>query len=173
MAATGDTLTLPGGTTFVVVESAADSDGRRVEFEITMPAGAMGPPKHFHPRQEESWRVVEGELSVLVDGTWHTLGAGESMSIKPNVLHTLRNRSDAAVRFRDVHEPALDFEEYIEALAALTAAGKLAGRTPAALIHVAMVLRAHRTTQLSASRAQRIAESALAGLGKLLGVRVR
>ena len=37
----------------------------------------------------------------------------------------------------------------------------------------ATVLREHRTTQLTASRLQRIAESALAGLGKVLGVRVR
>src|SRR3954469_20346939 len=115
-ATTGDTLTLPGGTTFTIVESAADSDGRRVEFEIAMPAGAMGPPKHFHPRQEESWRVVQGELSVFVDGAWHTLGEGEPLSTRPNVVHTLRNRSDGIVRFRDVHEPALDFQEYIEAL---------------------------------------------------------
>jgi mannose-6-phosphate isomerase-like protein (cupin superfamily) len=172
MAATGDTLTLPGGTSFTVVESTADSDGRRVEFEIAMPAGAMGPPKHFHPRQEESWRVVEGELSVLVHRTWHTLGEGESMSIRPNVVHTLRNRSDAVVRFRDIHEPALDFQEYIEALAALTATEKLTRRSPAALIHLAMVLRGHRTTQLTASGGQRAAETVLAGVGRLLGYRV-
>ena len=172
MAETGDTLTLPGGTAFTVVESAADSDGRRIEFEIAMPAGAMGPPKHFHPRQDESWRVLEGELSVFVDGAWHTLGEGESMSIRPNVVHTLRNRSDAVARFRDLHEPALEFQEYIEALAALAAAGKLTGRmTPSAVIHGAMVLRRHRTTQLTASGGQRVAETVLAGVGRLLGYR--
>ena len=172
MAATGDILTLPGGTTFRIVESAADSDGRRVEFEITMAARAMGPPKHFHPRQEESWTVLEGELSVLVAGAWHTLGAGESMSVPPNTVHTLRNRSEATVRFRDVHEPALDFQEYIEALHDLAAAGKMTGSiTPSAVIHGAMVLRAHRTTQLSASGAQRMAETVLSGVGRLVGYR--
>ena len=170
MARTGDTLTLPGGASFLVVESAADSGGVRIEFEVSMPAGALGPPRHFHPRQTESWRVLEGELSVLVGRERRPLGAGESLSIPPGRVHTLRNRSDGVERFRDVHEPALDFQDYIEALDRLTAVGKLTGRmTPAALVHLATVLHAHRTTQLSASQAQRAIETLLALAGRPLG----
>ena len=172
MAATGDTLTMPDGTSFSIVESAADSGGARIEFEITMAPGAMGPPKHFHPHQDESWRVLEGKLSVLVEDDWRTLGEGESLSIPPDTVHTLRNRSSGTVRFRDLHEPARDFQDYIESLDRLAAAGKLSSRmTPATLIHGAMVLRRHRTTQLSASRAQRIAEDVLAVTGRALGYR--
>ena len=47
MAGTGDTLTTPDGTTFKIIESVADSDGERVEFEVTMAPGAMGPQKHL------------------------------------------------------------------------------------------------------------------------------
>jgi quercetin dioxygenase-like cupin family protein len=169
VAVTGDTLTLPDGTSFLIVESAADSGGARIEFEVTMAPGALGPPKHFHPRQDESWRVLDGELSVFVDGEWRALGPGETLSIPPGTVHTLRNRSGATVRFRDVHEPALDFQDYIEALHALGAAGKLGRRiTPASLVRLATVLRAHRTTQLSASGAQRAAETVLALFGRVL-----
>jgi mannose-6-phosphate isomerase-like protein (cupin superfamily) len=169
MEATGDVLTLPDGTTFEVIESAADSSGRRVEFEVTMAPGALGPPKHFHPRQDESWKVLVGELSVFVDGAWRTLGQGESLAIPPKTVHTLRNRSAAPVRFRDVHEPALDFQDYIEELHREAAAGRITGRiTPSTLIHGATVLHAHRTTQLSASRAQRAAETLLAVIGRAL-----
>jgi hypothetical protein len=74
------------------------------------------------------------------------------------------------VRFRDVHEPALDFQAYIEALHRLAAAGKITSRmSPSTLIHGAMVLRQHRTTQLSASPAQRAAENLLALVGRVLG----
>ena len=172
MAATGDTLTMPDGSSFFIVESAADSEGRRIEFEITTTPGSMGPPKHFHPCQEESWKVLEGELSVFVDGEWRTLGEGESLSIPPNTVHTLRNRSSGVVRFRDVHEPALDFEDYIETLHRQAAAGKMTSRmTPSTLIHGAMVLHRHRTTQLSASAAQRAAETVLSVVGRALGFR--
>jgi mannose-6-phosphate isomerase-like protein (cupin superfamily) len=172
-AKTGDTLTMPDGTMFLIVESAADSAGERIEFEITMNPGAMGPPKHFHPRQEESWNVLEGELSVFVDEEWRPLAAGESLSIPPNTVHTLRNRSSGPVRFRDIHEPALDFQEYIEELDAQAAAGKLtSSMTPSTLIHGAMVLHRHRATQLSASRAQRTAETVLSLAGRALGRRL-
>ena len=171
-AVTGDTLTMPDGTSFSIIESAGDNGGRRIEFEITMAPGAQGPPKHFHPRQDESWKVLEGALSVFVDGEWHTLREGESMSVPRNVVHTLRNRSPGGVRFRDVHEPALDFQDYIEALARQAAAGTMASRmTPSTLIHGAMVLREHRTTQLSASRIQRGAETLLSLVGRALGYR--
>jgi quercetin dioxygenase-like cupin family protein len=164
---------MPDGTSFLIVDSAADSGGRRIEFEITMAPGALGPPKHFHPRQEESWSLLEGELSVFVDEAWRTLGEGESLSIPPNTVHTLRNRSEGVVRFRDVHEPALDFQEYIEALHRQAAAGKITSRmTPSTLIHGATVLHQHRATQLSASRAQRAAENVLSLVGRALGQRM-
>jgi quercetin dioxygenase-like cupin family protein len=174
VAATGDTLRMPDGTAFEIIESAADSGGERIEFEITIRPGSPGPPKHFHPSQEESWRVIEGELSVFVDGEWRTLAEGESLSIPPNTVHTLRNRSGKVVRFRDVHEPALDFQQYIEDLHRLATAGKISSQmTPSTLLHGAALLRAHRTTQLSASPAQRAAETGLALIGRVFGVRAR
>jgi len=172
MAITGDTLTMPDGTSFSIIESAADSGGKRIEFEITMAPGAMGPPKHFHPRQDESWKVIEGELSVFVEDGWRTLAEGDSLSIPPNTVHTLRNRCSGDARFRDIHEPALDFQEYIEALHGQAAAGTMTSRmTPSTLIHGAMVLRQYRTTQLSASPAQRMAETVLSVVGRALGYR--
>jgi quercetin dioxygenase-like cupin family protein len=60
--ATNPTLTMPDGTTFEVVESDSESGGARMEFEITMAPDAIGPPRHIHPSQEESWTVLSGEL---------------------------------------------------------------------------------------------------------------
>jgi quercetin dioxygenase-like cupin family protein len=174
MAATGNTMSLPGGASFVVRTSAAETNGERVELEITLPSGAAGPPPHFHPRQEEQWHVLAGTLEVQVDGNWRTLGEGESASIPAGHVHTLRNRTNEDVRVLDVHIPALDFQSYMEDLQRLTEAGKITSlRSPRSLVYLATVLREHRTTQLTASRAQRIAESALAGVGKVLRISTR
>ena len=165
-------LAMPDGTTFVVLESASHNDGTRMTFEITMAAGAIGPPRHSHPAQEESWTVQSGELSVLVGTLWRTLRAGESLTIAPGTVHTIANRSKATVRVRDTHSPALDFQDYIEDLDALTRSGKLSTRmTPRTLIYGAMVLVAHRPMQLTANPGQRAAESILATVGHLLGYR--
>lgn len=168
-----DKLELPGGASFVITKSAAETSGERVELEITLPPGAPGPPPHFHPRQEEQWHVIVGTLEVQVDGNLRTLREGESASIPAGHVHTLRNRTHEDVRVLDVHVPALDFQDYMQDLHRLTQAAKITTlRSPRSLIYLAMVLRQHRTTQLTASRPLRIAESALAGLGKLLGLRV-
>lgn len=165
-------LAMPDGTTFVVLESASDNDAAPMTFEITMAAGAIGPPRHAHPAQEESWTVQSGELSVLVGRQWRTLRAGESLTIPPGTVHTIANRSRQTVRVHDTHSPALDFQEYIEDLDTLTRAGKLSIRmTPRTLIYGAMVLVAHRPMQLTANPSQRAAESILATIGYLLGYR--
>jgi quercetin dioxygenase-like cupin family protein len=88
-------LIMPDRTTFVVVASGSNNDGAEVIFEITMAPGAIGPPRHTHPAQEESWTVQTGELSILVDNQWRTLEAGESLTIPPGTPHTLANRSAA------------------------------------------------------------------------------
>ena len=169
-----DMLALPGGSSFVIRTPAADTNGERVELEITIPPSSAGPPPHFHPRQEEQWQVLAGTLEVQVDGNWRTLREGESATIPAGHVHTLRNRTNETVRVLDVHVPALDFQDYMLDLHRLAEEGKITSlRSPRSLIYLATVLRAHRTTQLTASRVQRAAESALAGLGRLLGMRVR
>jgi quercetin dioxygenase-like cupin family protein len=160
---------MPDGTSFVVVES----DAERIEFEVTMASGAMGPPRHFHPTQEESWTVLEGELSLFVEKEWRSIAAGASLSVAPGTVHTLRNRSNDTVRFRDTHVPALDFKQYIEVLDLLTASGRLtSAMTPSTLMHGAMALTDHRPMQMSASAAQRAAETLLAMIGRRLGYRL-
>ena len=166
-------LMMPDGSTFLVVESARSSDGERIVFEITMAPHAMKPPRHLHPAQEESWTVVEGELSVQVENGWRSIAAGESLSIPPGTVHTLGNRSHNTVRFHDTHVPALDFQQYIEDLDRLAASGCLTSRmTPRTLIYGSMALVDHRPMQLSASALQRAIESLLATLGRALGYRL-
>jgi quercetin dioxygenase-like cupin family protein len=173
MASTGDKLMMPDGTAFLITESAADTSGERVEIEITLPPGAPAPPRHFHPRQEEEWHVLAGTLSVYTEGRWRSLGEGDSASIPRGGVHTLRNRSSEVVRVRDVHVPALDFQGYIEKLHRLAQDGKFTSlRSPSTLIHLSMLLREHRGTQVTASRVQRAAESLLAMIGRLLRYRV-
>jgi quercetin dioxygenase-like cupin family protein len=171
-AKTGDTLELPGGVTVVVTTPAAETGGERVEMEFSLPPGAPGPPPHFHPEQEEQWHVLAGTFSVFLDGDWRSLTEGESVTIPRGGVHTFRNSSEGLVRVRDVHVPALDFQDYMEELHRLTETGKVKSlRNPSSLIHLSMVLRDHRPMQLTASKLQRAGESLLALVGRLLGYR--
>jgi mannose-6-phosphate isomerase-like protein (cupin superfamily) len=173
MNTTSNTLDLPNGASFTIVESSAESGGARIEFEVAMPPGAQGPPRHFHPQQHESWRVIDGELTLEIDGRERKLSSGEAQTIPPGTVHTFANRGATLVQFRDLHSPALDFQQYIETLARLATEDRINSRlSRRSLVYGAMVLKRHRTTQLTASRAQRAAESALAVVGGALGYQI-
>lgn len=168
----GETLTIVGGAEIVVRTPAAETGGQRVELEFTLPPGSSGPPAHVHPEQEEEWHVLAGTFSVYLDGEWRDVEAGQSVSIPRGRAHTFRNSSGGSVRVRDVHVPALDFQDYMESLDRLTRSGKVKSlRSPSSLVYLSMVLRDQRPDQISASPVQRAAESALAFVGRLLRFR--
>ena len=162
-------LEMPDGTAFTLTRSTAETNGEVVEWEITLPPGAPSPPLHFHPRQEEQWETLEGTLSIYVKDGWRELRAGESVTIPAGQAHTLRNRSSETVRVRDVHVPALDFEDYIRRLHALARAGKISSpRRPSTLIYFALLWHDHET-QTPSQLPVRVALGVLARIGRLLG----
>jgi quercetin dioxygenase-like cupin family protein len=175
VAASGDELKFLDGTTFRLVRSTHDTGGERVEFEISLQPGAPSPPPHFHPSQTEEWHVLAGTLSAKIDGNSRELRESESVTMPPGTVHTLRNRSNDVVRVRDVHIPAGDFQEYIETLHRLSQTGKVKSlRHVPSLIYLSMVVSEHRRRQgqVTASRVQRIGESLLASIGRLLGYKI-
>jgi quercetin dioxygenase-like cupin family protein len=46
---------------------------------------------HRHAGQEEVYLVIEGRLTIFIEGTAHTLAAGELMRIAPEVRRQLAN----------------------------------------------------------------------------------
>jgi quercetin dioxygenase-like cupin family protein len=68
-----------------VLESAGIDVARFV-----VPAGAGAPP-HFHGREQESFLVVRGELSVNVGGEERTLRAGEAAAMPAGTPHAFVN----------------------------------------------------------------------------------
>jgi putative monooxygenase len=51
--------------------------------------------EHYHPYSEEFLCVVEGEITVELDGEPHPLREREGMLIPPKVRHRLRNQGTA------------------------------------------------------------------------------
>ena len=49
---------------------------------------------HRHERQEEAYVVLEGELTLLVEGEEHALAPGDAARVGPEVRRQLVNRGD-------------------------------------------------------------------------------
>lgn len=57
------------------------------------------PPVHYHPTTE-TFRALEGRLTVVCDGESIQLNPGESLTVKSGQEHTFRNETDDTVAFR-------------------------------------------------------------------------
>src|SRR5918994_1452305 len=114
LAASGDIVRFVDGSEFRITKSAADTNGEYLQMEWFLPPSTETPPKHIHPRQREEYEVLDGVFEVFVRDAWRTVRAGESASAPAGEVHTFRV-GDQPVGVRNVHAPALDFEDYFAA----------------------------------------------------------
>lgn len=132
------------GLEATVTSPSAAADGAYVEMDVAAEPGS-GTLIHYHPEQEETYRVLEGTLEVFCDGQWHAVPAGESLKVPQGAVHGFRNASETPVRFLNVHRPALAFQEHLETLDRLIRAGKIRGtKDPRSLIYMSMSAVEHR-----------------------------
>ena len=75
--------------------SAENTGGRFAILEERMVRGCATPP-HVHTEDHETFIVLEGELSIWVEGVVHRAGAGSVSYVKPGVLHAWRVESEEA-----------------------------------------------------------------------------
>ena len=86
---------------------ARSQDTPRFNFGIiTIQPHREGPGMHAHAEEDDSFYVLEGELTFTVDGEEVVAGPGMFVLVPPEVPHTFANRGDAVARFVNVHAPA-------------------------------------------------------------------
>ncbi len=73
-------------------------------IEERMPAGTSE-QRHSHRHARQFFYVLEGELTIEIDGTTHTLRAGSGLEVPPHAPHQAVNSSGAAVRFLVISQP--------------------------------------------------------------------
>jgi quercetin dioxygenase-like cupin family protein len=71
--------------------------GRLSVTELVVPPGA-GPPLHTHDF-DETFYLLEGELTFQIDEAIAAKGAGELAFVARNVPHALANHGDAPARY--------------------------------------------------------------------------
>jgi mannose-6-phosphate isomerase-like protein (cupin superfamily) len=122
-------------STFVIRRTTEDTEGAFVEVDVLMNAGG-GPGMlgtHRHPGAEERLQVLEGVVTIRVDGTDHTVTAGESVRIPSGVSHSVRNESDRFALVRGRFEPAAHMDTYFVQVHRAGGLGRVGTFTMAAL----------------------------------------
>ena len=87
----------PGGGIYRIVTTAAQTGGSHFAFEAYEPPGG-GPPLHIHRTEDEYFFVIEGEISVYIDGRVIRAHAGETAFVPRGAAHCFRNTSARPAR---------------------------------------------------------------------------
>lgn len=95
----------------MTVEIPARVGPTQVRFEL--PPRQGGPPTHFHERFDETFEIIEGELSMVIAGRPLVLRAGERATVRAGTTHSFSNASDARVVFRAIVPQGEGFQRFI------------------------------------------------------------
>src|SRR5690606_29261200 len=92
----GRTLAVVGDV-YRFLATGDDTQGKYAMWEALVPPGG-GPPPHIHSREEESFYVLEGEITFSVNGQTIVASAGTFANMPIGSLHSFRNEIDRPAR---------------------------------------------------------------------------
>ena len=107
------------GQTYLFLQTAADSQGKILEIESGFAPHSLEPPLHYHPYQFEDFTILEGELTVKINGSLKILKRGDTLHIPANTHHSMWNNSAAKTTVNWKIRPALNSEQLFETFAGL------------------------------------------------------
>ena len=98
------------------LQTAQDTKGKLLEMMSTYPAHSTMPSLHYHPRQEEWFTVVSGELIIQLGRETIILREGDSIKIPKKMLHSMWNGSEYPTVVNWKVLPALETEFFFETI---------------------------------------------------------
>lgn len=101
-----------------------DGPGSLAVLETTVAPGFPGPVLHLHEETVDSFFVLEGILTLQLDGRTVEVGAGGYAMVPPGNPHTFSNPGAEPVRVLNLMAPA-GFERYLREVAELVQGGPL------------------------------------------------
>lgn len=141
MATKGQTITnSKTGEKITWLETAKDTEGKRLVFNFSVAPNGKLPVTHFHPRQKETFEVTHGELTILANNKTVVLKGGDTLTIERGIPHRWWNSSQTEVaKMKVTFEPALNTEIFLEQFFGLGNSNKTkADGTPSFLQIMAM-----------------------------------
>jgi mannose-6-phosphate isomerase-like protein (cupin superfamily) len=85
---------------------ARTTDTPRFTFGIVEIAPGREIEQHAHDGEDDSFYILEGEMTFLFGDESVKAGPGTFVLAPPEVMHGFRNEGDAPVRMINVHAPA-------------------------------------------------------------------
>jgi mannose-6-phosphate isomerase-like protein (cupin superfamily) len=93
----------------MLFKALAEQDGGDLSLmERTLPPGGRRPPPHRHTNCSEAYFVLDGLVSVVIEGEELTVGREGFVLVPRGTAHTFGNASASEARLLVIHAPAMD-----------------------------------------------------------------
>lgn len=96
------------------LQTSKDTGGRLLEMESVFRSHSREPVPHYHPFQEETFTVLEGAISVRLNGHVFVFTKGEQLCVMAGQVHSMWNDSEDRAVVNWKVSPALDTEYFLE-----------------------------------------------------------
>ena len=175
MAKQGDVIENPvTGERIVFRQTAQDTNGELLQFDLFLKPHGFVPLEHVHSRQEERVEVISGLAGYRLGGKEEDLSAGQAAALPPGIPHTLWNNSDNETHLVMDVRPALQMETVLETVFGLARDGKTNDKGMPNPLHGALLAREYELFLAGPPiPLQRAGMAVLAPLARLLGYRTR
>ena len=104
------------GSPLWLLADASDCCGALGANRLRLEAGAAGAKPHYHARSSEAFYVLEGRLSMVVDGEPLTVDKGGYVVIPPGVAHSFGASADAVADVLITLTPGVERFDYFRLL---------------------------------------------------------
>ena len=142
MARQGQTIHNPvSGERITFLQTAADTNGERLEFELELSPDGRVPGAHVHPEQEERFHVLAGTMTFRLGLRRITASAGETVIVPAGRVHKFANGGSDVARARVEVLPALDMEELLRTTTELALEGNVLRSGMPKPLHLALFVR--------------------------------
>ena len=142
MAFTGQTIENPvSGEQITFLQTAADTAGELLEFELALSPDGHVPGAHVHPEQEERFHVLEGTMKFRMGLRRIVAEAGDTVVVPAGRVHRFANGGDSTARCRVEVVPALDMEQLLETTVELALEGNVTRKGMPKPLHLALFVR--------------------------------
>jgi quercetin dioxygenase-like cupin family protein len=139
MAFTGQTISNPvSGERITFLQTARDTGGELLEFELELTPDGHVPGAHAHPEQEERFYVQSGRMKFRRGLRRVVAEAGDTVIVPAGTVHRFENAGDEVARCRVEVVPALDMERLLETTVELAIEGNVTRTGMPKPLHLAL-----------------------------------
>jgi len=160
------------GQKMIFLQTGRETNGDLLEMECFSPPTDAREPEHIHPMQENTFKIISGEVSFRINGKIEKALPGEEVSIMPGIPHHFWNSGTSVAHYLQEFRPALNIDQLFETFFALSRAGKLGKHGAPNIFLTSMIMLAHQKELRLVKpswKIQKFVFNVLAPIGQIIG----